>query len=468
MDTTPHLLIEAGPETGRELTIPAKGARLGRASENDISIADPAMSRFQCRMYFRDNFLHVMDLGSTNETLVNDEPKSDTILRFGDKVLIGDTELKVIFDGYPEEHKEEAVPPAIVPEKEPEPAPAPIVFQPDAPPSRPAAAERIGPETEDVDLGLGKRDPYESKTGGEEKRSVLPLILVALVTMIVVVGIGLAVMMSTAPASNNGTPTQARAHQIRVVYEKVISGEGNVFRYAVELAPNGQLLAEVHDLRQERDITRDEVIAPERLRPFQDQLAAEKDMFLALQDTYEGLPVGDHESYRLTVVFGREAKTVHVANQLEPDAFKQVREQIESYANNELGLINIEIPPEELRARAEESWQNAQDLYAQREVKNDNLWQASQKLKDVAFLLETIEPKPEYYEQAVVLRQQWNRQLDDKIRDLEFEAIRSMQVGDTRRAAELNQRILATRPDRTHTEYKEAYNRLVQIEQELR
>ena len=100
-------------------------------------------------------------------------------------------------------------------------------------------------------------------------------------------------------------------------------------------------------------------------------------------------------------------------------------------------------------------------------MKNDNLWQASQKLKDVAFLLETIEPKPGYYEDAVLLRQQWNRQLDDRIRDLEFEAIRAVQVGETRRAAELNRRILATRPDRNHNEYKQAYKRLLQLEQEI-
>ena len=205
----------------------------------------------------------------------------------------------------------------------------------------------------------------------------------------------------------------------------------------------------------------------ERLRALREQLLSQQDSFLSLQDSYEGLQVGDHEAYRLTVLFGREAKTVRIENQLEPDAFRQIRGQIEAFANNELGLININIPPEELRARAAESWQNAQDLYAQRDVKNENLWQAAQKLKDVVFLLESIEPKPDYFEQAVLLRQEWRKQLEDKIRDLEFEAIRARQVGDNRRAAELNRRILATFPERTHVEYQEAYNRLVQIEQEM-
>lgn len=452
----PHILIESGPEKGRELTIPAKGARLGRATENDISIADAAMSRFQCRMYFRDNFLHVMDLGSTNETLVNNQPVSDTILRFGDEVLIGDSVMKVINDGL---QQPESAHPEPAGAKPAEPEPAPILFQPDHEPE--SATEHV-----DVDLGLGRREPEQGSGGSGERKSILPLILVALVTMLAVIGIGVAVMLGTAPPSRVST-NSVEESRIRIEYEKVIAGEGNVFRYALSLTPEGELTANVHDLRQQRDISRTETLAEERLRPFQNQLVGEKDSFFSLQNRYEGVPVGNIESYRLTVVYGREAKTVRVENQLEPDAFRQIRQQIEAYANNELGLINFSIPPEELRARADDSWRNAQSLYDQRDVKNENLWQASQKLKDVVFLLETIEPKPEYYREAVLLRQQWRRQLEDKIRDLEFEAIRARQVGETRRAAELNRRILATFPERSHQEYQEAYNRLLQIEQEL-
>jgi len=464
--STPHLLIETGPEKGRELTIPAKGARLGRATENDITLADPALSRFQCRMYFRDNFLHVMDLGSTNETLVNDQPVSDTILRFSDEVLIGDSMMKVIKDGL---HDPESPPaPAAPKPKAPEAEPAPIVFNVD----QPSAGE---PETEtspdsdsvDVDLGLGRKQARGTEEEPSGRKSLLPLILVALLTMLLVIGVGVAVILSTAPPSGAGAAAPVRDSRIRIVYEKVISGEGNVFRYAITLTPDGELQAEVNDLRQQRDISRTETLPPERLSSFQTQLTSEKDRFLSLQDSYDGLPVGDHEAYRMTLIFGREAKTVQVSNQLEPDAFREIREQIEAFANNELGLININIPPEELRARAAESWQNAQSLYAQRDVKNENLWQASQKLKDVVFLLETIEPKPEYFENAVLLRQEWRKQLEEKVTNLEFEAIRAMQVGENRRAAELNRRIMQTFPERSHREYKEAYNRLVQIEQEL-
>ncbi|MEX2382446.1 MAG: FHA domain-containing protein [Opitutales bacterium] len=468
MDTpAPHLLIEEGPEKGRELVIPEKGARLGRALENDITIADAAMSRFQCRMYFRDDFLHIMDLGSTNETLVNNEPVSDLALRYGDEILIGESLIKVINDGL-HENRPASPPPGSRSVSSPpasEPEPAPIIFNVEGGGKETASPAAPPPPTSmDVDLGLGRRDQIEEQIHHNRKRSTLSLLLVTLITMAVVFGIGLMVVMNSSTQTGG---VQEQDDRIRVVYEKVIAGNGNIFRYALALDESGQVAAQVHDLRQQRSITRTETISPERIEYFREQAIGYRDGFLALQDEYEGLPVGTHESYRLTMIYGKDAKTVRVANQLEPEAFKRIREQLEAFANNELGLINIQIPPEELRARADESWENAQNLYEQRDVKNANLWDATQKLKDVLFLLETIEPKPDYYQEAARLREEWRRDLMDKVRQLDFEAVRAYQVGEIAKSAELYRRILATYPDKTANEYKTAYTNLVRIEQEL-
>ncbi len=463
----PHLLIEEGPEKGREICIPAKGARMGRAEENDIQISDAAMSRFQCRMYFRDEFLYIMYLGSTNETLVNNVPVSDSALRFGDKILIGESLLKVINDGLHEKPGGGTPAHATLP-TDSEPAPAPIIFnmgdEPSAPTSPPVIDESKTPSIMDVDLGLGRREELEDAKQKGTQSSGLSLLLVTLVTMLLVFGAGFLIMMKTTPPP---VQTVQENKSLQVYYEKVIAGDGNIFRYYLTMDENGEINAEVHDLRQQRNIVRKEKGDPERLSGLRNQLVGNKDSLMALQDEYEGLPVGGHESYNLTVIFGNDAKTIRVANQLEPDVFKQVREQIEAFANNELGLINIEIPPEELRKRAAESWENAQSLYAARDVKNGNLWEATQKLKDVVFLLETIEPKPAYYQEAVTLREQWRRILLEKVQNLEFEAIRAHTMGDPARSLELNRRILATFPEKSHTDYKEAYNRLTQIEQEM-
>ena len=97
-----HLIVEKGPERGREITIPPEGARIGRSSRNDITLLDPVMSRFHCRIYWIDpHTLAVADLGSSNHTLVNGHPAQDQPLKIGDLITLGDSVLKVVRAGGP-------------------------------------------------------------------------------------------------------------------------------------------------------------------------------------------------------------------------------------------------------------------------------------------------------------------------------------------------------------------------------
>ncbi|MGA0333553.1 MAG: FHA domain-containing protein, partial [Kiritimatiellia bacterium] len=274
----PHLLIEEGPERGREITIPPNGARIGRADENDIQIADAAMSRFQCRMYFREGFLHLMDLGSTNESLVNNKPVSDAALRFGDEILIGESLIKVINDGLHENRPRPAAGP--VPAAEPE--PAPIIFNLEDPPAPEKAEDSEAPHSPvlDVDLGLGRREDLEENAEKSPRNHSLGLLLVTLVTMLVVFGIGLLFLSRT---GSQKTPPPAPDNRLQIHYEKVIAGDGNIFRYALDLSSEGEIIAEVHDLRQQRSISREETIDPEQIQGLRSQLVGSKDSLLALQ-----------------------------------------------------------------------------------------------------------------------------------------------------------------------------------------
>jgi len=102
MTTPVHLVVESGADAGKEITIPANGARLGRSSKNDIALVDPKLSRHHCRLYLKEgDGLWIADLGSANETLVNGSPVTEAPLRKGNRVLVGDTILLVKDDGRP-------------------------------------------------------------------------------------------------------------------------------------------------------------------------------------------------------------------------------------------------------------------------------------------------------------------------------------------------------------------------------
>jgi hypothetical protein len=67
---------------------------LGRLADNDVVIEDPGASRQHARIHRTDDGFAIADLGSTNGTLVNDEPVHERSLRDGDRITIGETVLE--------------------------------------------------------------------------------------------------------------------------------------------------------------------------------------------------------------------------------------------------------------------------------------------------------------------------------------------------------------------------------------
>ena len=476
--TQPHFIIEDGPERGRELVVPPEGARIGRAVENDISIADAAMSRFQCRVYFRDGFLHVMDLGSTNETMVNDQPVSDQALRHGDQIWIGDSLLRVVKDGLGENRP--PVEQALNLEE-----PSPIVFQPEAddpgplpdpvPVTPPEPAPKVVPTPEsllpegELDLGLGKRQAGGDGDGAETAPAKTNYVLITLVTILVVFLVGLVYLMLTPQGSGgNNAALTVNERNLAVNLERVRAGEGNIYRFAVRIQPDGSVYAEVHDLVNEHNIIREHQASEESFDRFTQQILDRREGFSRLRQEYEGVAVDVHEATEITLLTGADIRTVRVSNHVEPPAFEGVKDQIIAWVENELNLDNLSRSPQELRALADRAWQNAQRLYNERDVKNENLWQATQQLREMIWLVDTLEPKPEYYRQALALRDQWREELELRVRNMRFEAAREYQVGNLNRALEIYRRILATFPEQSSTLYQQTFTNIIQLEQELR
>jgi hypothetical protein len=73
--------------------------RLGRAADCDITLDDSLASRYHAEIQVTGQGLRVKDLGSTNKTLVNGSPISETPLNDGDQIQIGNTRLQVVLAG---------------------------------------------------------------------------------------------------------------------------------------------------------------------------------------------------------------------------------------------------------------------------------------------------------------------------------------------------------------------------------
>jgi pSer/pThr/pTyr-binding forkhead associated (FHA) protein len=84
-----ELTIETGPDAGHSHRAGDNALRLGRSPDNDVILRDPATSGHHARLERRGDQFWLVDLGSTNGTLVNGEPIQEKELSHGDRVTIG-------------------------------------------------------------------------------------------------------------------------------------------------------------------------------------------------------------------------------------------------------------------------------------------------------------------------------------------------------------------------------------------
>lgn len=84
-----ELRIQGGPDTGHTFRVTDQPLRIGRSPDNDLILRDPATSGHHARLEKRGEAWFLVDLGSTNGTLVNGEPIQEKELKDQDEIRIG-------------------------------------------------------------------------------------------------------------------------------------------------------------------------------------------------------------------------------------------------------------------------------------------------------------------------------------------------------------------------------------------
>jgi pSer/pThr/pTyr-binding forkhead associated (FHA) protein len=79
---------------GDEWPIEGELAVIGRLSGSEVEIQDPGASRRHAEIRRDGGDFVLVDLGSTNGTLLNDSPVSEASLEDGDRITIGRTVLE--------------------------------------------------------------------------------------------------------------------------------------------------------------------------------------------------------------------------------------------------------------------------------------------------------------------------------------------------------------------------------------
>ncbi|MDA0991876.1 MAG: FHA domain-containing protein [Verrucomicrobia bacterium] len=425
MSSPTHLQIEQGRDTGRALTIPTTGARLGRSSKNDIVLNDDKTSRHHCRIFFNHvGQLCVADLGSANQTIVNDKPIQEVTLDVDDHITLGDTRLRVLNNGL--------------------------------------ASAVVGEAA--VDLGLGQRATAGAPEG-DRKRTLL------WVTAAVMVILALAATLPKLlhPLSNSdkvaAPPSPPPTHlPIDIAYEKVLADSTRIFRYHLSITPDNYMHIVIDDTGSTH--IRESGLVDETLL---EELAAYimASGFMKLDASYIGIQPRTLDAFDLSVTLGKQTRRTVVKNRAEPPAFKLVREKLESFGQVELGLWAVQFPPEKLKDMSEKAFLQARKLYDERDIQHGNLAAAIKSLEEADFFLRTIDPKPDFYPQVLVNLTDYRAVLDERYVNQNFLALRAVRVGDFPEAARELRILCELIGDRTDQRYIDARRQLLEVESRL-
>lgn len=456
------LKVVAGPCAGREIIVPAGGrVRAGRSSGNDFPIADLSVSRFHCLFFFKPGEgFHIADLGSANQTMVNGEPVQERPLKRGDKASLGDTVIEVVDDGLP---KLASAQPAV------QPAPETAVSAPAAQPvaAPPAAAAAAGAETPVASLDLGLAAKPAAQKSRTNVRFLAVLVILALVAVLAVW-----IPKFIGKAKNNGgtrKPVKGSVIvdpvDLYVRYEKIDGTSSNIFKYLL-LISDGNASLEVHDLAGNRHLARPST-------PMQDDILVRlaRDIqdsgFMALLPEYRGRTPGVFCRSDITVTLGLRNHRVVVFNAVDPEPFDAVKKMLESFGQNEFRITAFAKSREELLKLAGDAWELARKIYGERTVRYGNLHAAIGNAKLAELYVETMDPKPGFYEELVSARQRWQSELEKEYGDMRFQAERAMNIKDWREAMATLGIILEMIPDSLDPRNKKAQADMVSAQRHL-
>ncbi|NLB55428.1 MAG: FHA domain-containing protein [Lentisphaerae bacterium] len=439
-EETVHFIVLSGPDRGRDITLPSNEVRIGRSSNNDVVIHDPVMSRFHCRVYFKPgDGLWATDLGSSNQTLINNKPLQEQKVSIGDTLTMGDTTLKLVSDSPPSSSKKHD---------------HSSLF------SEPVLPQLVQPKLNLRSLFTGR---------------IFYALVIALVLLVVVIyiftthdntqqsGAG----STTSQGVQSVVPERVATQMFGLRYEKVSASPDNIMRYEMNLR-EGALSIQIDDIKNTRHVpsNQDKLVDDHLLS---DLLKSIIDVgFFELNDEYLGVAKDVWDVWDLSVTAGTKTHRVKVVNRIAPSAFTAVCELLEEFGQNELGLSAIALAPEQLIEMAREACDLGKDLYEKREVKHENLFNAIQALEKAEWYIETVEPKPDFYADIVSLLSRAQDELNEVCEHQNFLANRAIKLGNWHEAAQELRIILAKIPNRSHQRYKDTEKRLIDVERRIR
>ncbi|MBP5284698.1 MAG: hypothetical protein ILO34_01155, partial [Kiritimatiellae bacterium] len=261
---------------------------------------------------------------------------------------------------------------------------------------------------------------------------------------------------------------KTRAEIDRLVYEKVEADSTRIFRYIMTIE-NGELRVAFDDVPEQNRHVDKKAALSDRAKARIAEIFETRG-FDALENSYSGGSGDDGElkSWRIRTVSAGKVRDILVENTLEPDAFRTVREALEAFSRNELGIWAIQYTSEKLIELCEASAAVGDAKWEEREVEYGNLSAAVRAYREAIFYLDTVNPKPAAYS---VLKQKLaaaEEELSRRYKEQRFIADKAINLGDWESAKTELAVLCEMVPDKDDERHAEANAKLVDVENRMK
>ena len=273
----------------------------------------------------------------------------------------------------------------------------------------------------------------------------------------------------TAPEAPPSEVREVKQVVSEIYYEKVEADSQGIFRYEMKLSPDGVLKVSIDDVPKEnRHLSKSQKLDEASLLQLNEILSF--DALRELDREYAGVEPDPPalESWNLKVVYSTRVRTISIVNTREPEAFRQIREKLEAFSKNQLGIWAIQYSRDKLIELAEEANRLGLTKWEDRDVQYGNLYGAVAAFKEAIFYLETVNPKPPCAEAAHKGLENAQKELERRYRDQRFLADRAINLQRWDEAQRELGVLLEMIPERSDDRNREATAKLIDVEKRMK
>jgi hypothetical protein len=272
------------------------------------------------------------------------------------------------------------------------------------------------------------------------------------------------------PAAPAALPPPGHAALHAFTFEKVEANPRGIYRYALAYtSATGTLSVEIDDVPDRNRHIRKSITLTADARTHLTALLAHPRL-RQLDSAYTGVAQesGTLTRFALRVLANGNVTETVVENTQEPDVFSDIRQKLETFSKNELGIWAIQYPVEKLIALSAESRRTGDAKWDERDVQHGNLAAALAAYDEALFYLDTVNPKPADYGRLVQRRHDTSAELNRRYRDQRFLADRALNLTDWETARRELRILCELIPDAKDPRHAEATAKLLDVETRLK